>query len=168
VDRREALKKLGAAGVIVVGGSAVLSSQDVAFAASAVCVASIPDAIGLTITQLKNKSRVRISYAAPSTPGVTPKYQWSSPTLGGFPAPAGGVRILAGAGNRTMTLQRTTTPTGTTSRNWAVGEQFSVLFTITWSCRRPRRNDVAGYLVTSTYLGGKLPVTSSVSVVRYS
>ena len=167
MDRREALRKLGVAGAIVVGGSAVLSSQDVAFAASG-CIASIPTPISLTITQQRTRSRVTIAYAPPSTPGVTVNYKWSEPKLLGFPAPAGGIRIRGSSTGPTVTLQRTTTPTGTRSRNWAVGEQYSVLFTITWSCTGPTRTDVAGYLVTSSYVGGNLPVTNTISVAKSS
>ncbi len=165
MDRREALKRLGAAGAIVVGGSAVLSSNSVAYAASGVCIAVIPDPVDFRITQPTNRARVQIRYEPGGVPGSSISYRWSNAQI---LAGTGGVRIRNGATSNQVTLERRTAITGGTSRNWTVGDQYSVLLTVTWSCTRPTRTDTAGYLVTATYAAGTLPVVAIVSVPRFS
>jgi hypothetical protein len=78
MDRREALKKLAVGGAIAAGGSIVLSSNNVAFAASGDPVPP-PSALALT-TPVGNKGEGTLRITAPPAPtGANPAtttYQW--------------------------------------------------------------------------------------------
>jgi hypothetical protein len=79
VDRREALKKVAAGGAVAAGGHFVLSSFDVAAAASAPGIGGLPDDNPFTVTTSGNTVTIT-SQAAPvtCTGGGTPlvEYRW--------------------------------------------------------------------------------------------
>jgi hypothetical protein len=77
MDRREALKKLAVGGAIAAGGSFVLSSNNVVFAASGV----VPSPSALTVqTPVNSKGEGTLRLTAPPAPaGANPAnttYQW--------------------------------------------------------------------------------------------
>jgi hypothetical protein len=103
VDHRESLKKLAAAGAVVVGGSSVLSSLDVALASSGACVATIPDTVPLRFTQPTGSLRlVRIRWQNSRPAGTTSQtYMWRNahillPTSGGVQIVQANVREAQG------------------------------------------------------------------------
>lgn len=167
MDRREALRKLGVAGAVAAGGSAVLSSTVVAAAMSGVCIPVIPDPVDFIITQPVNAEQVIIQYGPGTMLGVDTIFQWSNAKIVTAANPVGGVRILGSTASRQVTLERRTTATGVGSaRNWLPGGVYSVLLTVEWSCTGPTRSDTATYLVTATYNGNPLPNTATISVPK--
>ena len=85
MDRREALKKLAAGGAVAAGGSMVLSSNKVAYAASIGCVTGIPapgDPLPITYAVTGPQSRRRIQVVDATTPAcvdggpVTTTHSW--------------------------------------------------------------------------------------------
>jgi hypothetical protein len=148
MDRREALKKLGAAGAIAVGGSAVLSSRSVAFAASGECVATIPTTAAIRFTH-SNASRRRITARyQPSRPSgaSSQTYSWRNAVI--LPPTTGGVALL-GATQQTATLERRRPGLRPNNQVWVAGDAFSVDVQITWTCTGAGP-DVVLYRVTTT------------------
>jgi hypothetical protein len=143
VDRREALKKLGAAGAVVVGGSAVLSSRSVAFAASAgTCVAVIPDTVPLRFTQPNGSPRLlKVRWQNSRPPGASSQtYSWRNAQIVP-PTTTGGVEIL-GSTSREMSLRRITAAPRARDRVWVVGDNFKVQVKVTWTCSGSRRDEI--------------------------
>ncbi len=73
MDRRQAIKKLGAGGAIAVGASAVLSSNQVAFAASCVVDPQLPSVV---LEGNSGGPYWRVSDTTVPPAGVTPNYIW--------------------------------------------------------------------------------------------
>lgn len=133
MDRREALRRLGAAGAIVVGGSAVLSTRDVAYAASGSCVAVIPPTATLRFRQTASQGRlIRVRFQPSSPAGAQSQtYSWRNAAI--VPPTTGGVEIL-GANSRQARLRRITSAPRARDRVWVDGDVFRVQVLVTWTC----------------------------------
>jgi hypothetical protein len=148
MNRREALKKLGVAGAIAVGGSAVLSSRSVAVAASGDCVATYPETATIRFSHSNAaRRRIRARYQ-PSRPNgaASQTYSWRNAVI--LPPTAGGVVVL-GTTQQTATLERRIPNLRPRDQVWAAGDAFGVDVQITWTCRGGGP-DVVVYRVTST------------------
>jgi hypothetical protein len=79
MDRREAIKKLAIGGAIAAGGSIVLSTNNVAFAASGGAVAPAPSSMPVS-TPFNNQGEGTLVLSAPPAPNganpATTTYQW--------------------------------------------------------------------------------------------
>lgn len=144
VDRREALKKLGAAGVVVVGGSAVLSTRSVVYAASA-CVAVVPPpTVPLTFTQSTGSPRlIRVRWDNNRPTGAASQtYSWKASMASGT---IGTVQVL-NATSRQASLRRITPAPRPRDQKWVAGEACNVEVRVTWRCAvRNTPNVVAVY-----------------------
>lgn len=152
MDRREAVKRLGAAGAIVVGGSAVLSSRDVAYAASGSCIPEIPGLV--TVTIVEQVGRVVLTCAPPPFPSATPTYRWFGPAITStIASPPGGVRVDGSSTSSSVALVRTASPNGSGSiKEWTPLDAYRIDLEITWSCVGSP-SDVAVYRVSAVYGG---------------
>jgi hypothetical protein len=148
VDRREALKKLGAAGAVVAGGSAVLSSRSVAQAASA-CVVTPPTSVPLRFTQPNGSPRlIRVRWQNNRPAGTSSQtYSWRNAQIL-FPT-SGGVQIQ-GSTSRETSLQRITSAPRARDRVWVAGDRFQVQVQVTWTCTGRRGPDVITYQISET------------------
>jgi hypothetical protein len=148
MDRREALKKLGAAGAIAVGGSAVLSSRSVAFAASGECVATIPTTAAIRLSHSNAAPRRITANYLPSRPNgaSSQTYSWRNATI--VPPATGGVALLSTT-QRSTTLERRRPGLRPRDQVWAAGDGFTVDVQITWTCRNGGP-DVVLYRVSTT------------------
>jgi hypothetical protein len=148
VDRREALKKLGAAGAVIAGGSAVLSSRSVAFAASA-CVAAPPASVPLRLTQPSGSPRlIRVRFQNNRPPGTSSQtYSWRNALI--VAPTSGGVEIL-GPTSRETSLRRITSAPRARDRIWVEGDKFQVQVQVTWTCTGGRGPDVITYQISET------------------
>lgn len=146
MDRREALKRLGAAGAIVVGGSAVLSSRDVAYAASGTCVAVIPPLAQLRFTQQAGQPRIiRVRFQPDAPAGADSQtYGWGGAQI--VPPTTGGVELLSPT-QRECRVRRITAAPRPRDQVWMAGDVFTIEIEITWTCP-PLAPDVVTYSIT--------------------
>jgi hypothetical protein len=167
MDRREAIKKLGAAGVVVAGGSMVLSSNNVAFAASAdTCLTGIPGpSAPLPLTYRVSRGGTRLNISVNVTAkcnctnpvrNATSTYSWdASPTYTLVPpnTPSGpaGYRVVrqGNVSSRNSSLLRKN-PNGTNG-TWVNGDKYSLNIKVTWKCTNAPKRVEATYKVSGTY-----------------
>lgn len=130
MNRREALKKLGAGGAIASGASVVLLSNGVAYAASGTI--GVPDRPTVnSYSYLSNALTISLNALPPScTIGPSnPSYSWSnaSGTVQGQQ-----VVSTSGSNSNSVVLVRTGNPAP--QNPWGNGDVFTVNVTVTWSC----------------------------------
>ena len=131
MNRREALRKLGASGAIATGASLVVLSSGVAHAASG-GIGPLPKPT-VVYSYTGNALKITLN-APPPTCGLgtpTPSYSWSNPG----PTVVGGPRLgLSGSNGNSVVVVRTGNPA---QNSWGDGlpvDVFSVDVTVTWGC----------------------------------
>lgn len=190
MNRRDAIKKLAAGGAVAAGASVVLSSNDVAFAASPadtglVDVPGPTEALPLAFTSNSNGSAtigdaVSPSCAGGGTPTVT--YSWKVNTFN-F---SGGSRhlVMVNASNLSQVIQDTMGSSAYSSPNsdhatielrkttngrprqlklLENGDTYSISLIVTWQCSGANSALEAEYVLT-----GNGPAAPSVGVSSYS
>lgn len=175
MDRREALRKLGAAGAIAAGGSAVLSSNSVAFAASAgTCLAGIPGpttnlTVGggfLTYSATNNDKDITITITVNATctcggaTAATKTYLWDTqPTytlqVPNNPSGPSGYRVERSGSVTGSSAQLTrgfpASATGNPNK-FQTGDQYKIGVNLTWQCAGSASKRVeARYSIEGTY-----------------
>jgi hypothetical protein len=162
VDRREALKKVAAGGAVAAGGHFVLSSFDVAAAASAPGISGLPDENPFAVTSSGNT--VTITNQAPDptcTGGGTPtvQYEWEIVDFTG----ASGQNPLLEVQNAGLTIA--SFPTGTrvsplsasyssvtlrrTPGNLNTADSFQIRARVRWTCPSNSAEAVYSFIQTA-------------------
>ena len=165
MDRREALRKLGVAGAIAVGGSMVLSSNSVAYATSVVtCLTGIPGpsddlTVGngfLTYSATANNREITLTISVNAMcdcggpTQATTSYLWdNAPTVH---APASQRNrnsvVRSGAVTSNVAVLTRSKPAGTPGNDdkFVSGDRYEDRnqshLGVRWTCHRPRRGEV--------------------------
>ena len=175
MDRREALRKLAIGGALAAGGSMVLSSNNVAFAASAEPLSGIPtqgQSLPVAPSSSASSGTVTLSYASQavcaSGDRVETTYAWR---INGFVLKkngsegmfltSGGTTIRAASGNTCIgcpapssgayvagTGTATIQPLGKNAK-FQKGDSYNVGLLVTWAC--PHRTVSAEFALTGAF-----------------
>lgn len=176
LDRRDALKKLGAAGAIVAGGSMVLGSNSVAFAASAdTCLTGIPSPTGslpLRYSVSGNRTTLTISVDVAAkcnctarVTNATTSYRWDATPTYTLQPPNTGYRVQrnGNVSSKTSTLVRKNSRGQNTV--WVNGDTYSLNVRVTWQCRNAPKRIEAQYRVSGTYPNAPVATVLSYTTV---
>ena len=136
MDRREALKKLGAGSAVVVGASVVVSSP--AFAYAAPTVTGLPATFTLTKANASTATIAVSGFPAGSCP-------ISSTNLNDVPT-QGAPALAWTAGTNTGT-----TALVTNSGNWAAGSLVTVSVTVAYTCTYTTGSSTRNYRWTRVF-----------------
>ncbi len=137
MDRRAAIKKLGAGGAIAAGASAVLNTNNVAFAASGTCLVGVPaSGAPIAVNPAPRNQSISFTEQVNATCDCGPRRanetkQWSLVSFdvadGGSVRPRG-----SSTASRFNLLRRSANGGGA---RWVDGDRFTVEIALTWECQ---------------------------------